>query len=806
MFDLYSEKCTKMLIFALTIMEIIVYVKSWPCESPIRKTYSRVNSSATLQFTADLNGLDALGRPFEVKFYNGTGKARITFYSDKDPRPSHGPDVSITGDSDGNVDFTLANVQENNAGVYIMVTPGFATKCSCLYILGTPRKPTVTVNKTPSVGESVTLTCSSTSTTTPSNHSLSLTYSWRVDNTDNPGGAKYTYTPSKDKLTVNNIVKEDANKQFTCTAKEDVTGGYTSSRSDTSSFVVYYGPDNVAFSPSDTSYEKDENESLNQVTCTASCHPTCSFTWTKTETGTLVSSSALLNLERLQSSDAGTYRCTARRTGGSPQSRDLTVNVIYGPYQSSTQLSPSTQNYTKNEGQSLNDITCSAECYPDCTYTWRKTRQEQTTTVSSTSVLSIGQLHREEAALYTCSAKNPERSSSPSTTIQTLVNVRYGPNTVSLNVTSPYDVLEEKSLIIQCKAECYPGCSYAWLNVTSGLVMNTTGAVMYIGTVNKYMTGDYKCEAKNNDASIYVKAADIVVTINIIEQTFLKWFYIGSHVNTTVVTVDELEFNIIFTCTVSGDPAENIKITHHGQILQEKQNASSLKFIHKTVNCYDSGEYKCEVRNRNMNTSSGNISMFVNCSPRPVRKIQEKLTVPLDAPVTLTFQALAHPEPGPKGFAWYNFRDTRWLQILTNEDFQISSSGLETNLTIFSVSQNDYGQYRVTTINSIGTYNQYFSLLQQEPASQQVRKEDCKDGDTLTIGIVLGTVSLILTIYATSITVLWKRNVSFSKNRSSTLMMKNIGINRGNELQGQTTYVNMNSFIKRPGRTATRLK
>ncbi|XP_060604516.1 carcinoembryonic antigen-related cell adhesion molecule 5-like [Ruditapes philippinarum] len=302
-------------------------VKSWPCESPIRKAYSRVNSNATLQFVADLTDLTT-PRLFEVGFYDGSAKARITYNPDKSSRPSAAPGVSITGDTDGNVVVTLANVQENNAGIYIMTSTGFATKCSCLYILGTPRKPTVTVNKTPSVGESVTLTCSSTSTTTPSNHSLSLTYSWRVNNTYNPDGMKYSYTPNKDKLTVNNILKEDANKQFTCTATEVVTGGYTSSRSDTFSFDVYYGPDNVAFSPSDTSYEKDENESLNQVTCTASCHPICSFTWTKTDTGKIVSNSALLNLERLQRSDAGTYRCTVTRTGGSSQSKDLTVNVI----------------------------------------------------------------------------------------------------------------------------------------------------------------------------------------------------------------------------------------------------------------------------------------------------------------------------------------------------------------------------------------------------------------------------------------------------------------------------------------------
>ncbi|XP_060574572.1 titin-like [Ruditapes philippinarum] len=324
-------------------------------------------------------------------------------------------------------------------------------------------------------------------------------------------------------------------------------------------------------------------------------------------------------------------------------------------------------------------------------------------------------------------------------------------------------------------------------------MMNTIGAEMYIGTVNKYMTGDYKCEAKNNDSSSYLKSADISIRISVKERTFVKQFYIGSHINTTVVTVDELEVGLIFTCTVSGDPAENIKITHHGQILKEEQNASSLKFIHNAVNCYDSGAFECEAKSRNMDISSKSISMFVRCSPRPVRKIRENITSVLDAPVTLTFEALAYPAPGPKGFTWYKQRETRWLQILTNEDFQISSSGLKTNLTILNVSENDYGQYRVTSENDFGSYNQYFYLLRHGLASTKVRYEDCTSCDILTIGIVLGTICFILTIYAASVTILWKRNVSSCKNQSTTMTMKDIGIERGIQLQGQTSYVNVAS-------------
>ncbi|XP_060580682.1 carcinoembryonic antigen-related cell adhesion molecule 5-like [Ruditapes philippinarum] len=453
----------------------------------------------------------------------------------------------------------------------------------------------------------------------------------------------------------------------------------------------FNGPDNVAFIPSDLSYKKDENESLNQVTCSASCHPTCSFTWSKTPSRTLVSSSALLNIGQLQSSDAGTYRCRATRTGGAPQSKDLTVNVIYGPrniffnptavsyrhnenytlapitcgadcwecsyswsgpnsfsvsgavldlspltksmagtytctarnvklsqqplqtkqlllevrfgpdslkvtngksvytvdegtrlhdikceadcfpactykwtkdgqtivntdtlslgqvqkssagnytcratngdmqsrwrekrvaiyvrygpYQSSTKLLPSTQNYTKNEGQSLSDITCSSECYPDCTYTWNKTRQGQTTTVSGTSVLSIGELHRENAAIYSCIARNSEKISSSTTTIQTIVNVRYGPDSAVLSKRSPHTVTEgDKDEKIECTSDCYPGCSYKWTKHTSSSA-TTSSRVLQLNTVLRENAGDYKCISTNTAKSHFSKSAESTIKI-----------------------------------------------------------------------------------------------------------------------------------------------------------------------------------------------------------------------------------------------------------------------------------------------------
>lgn len=95
-----------------------------------------------------------------------------------------------------------------------------------------PTKPVITKEKDPTVGESVILTCTSTSTTTPSNHGLKLKYIWRVDGTDNPSDSRYSYSTNKKTFILSNVVKEDANKNITCTVTEDVDAGYTSSSSD----------------------------------------------------------------------------------------------------------------------------------------------------------------------------------------------------------------------------------------------------------------------------------------------------------------------------------------------------------------------------------------------------------------------------------------------------------------------------------------------------------------------------------------------------------------------------------------------
>ena len=86
------------------------------------------------------------------------------------------------------------------------------------FFLGSLSVPTLTSNKSPSLGESVTLACSSFSTTIPDD--LPLVYTWQVDGATNPADARYIYSTSRATLTVSGVQKSDADKVFTCMAQE----------------------------------------------------------------------------------------------------------------------------------------------------------------------------------------------------------------------------------------------------------------------------------------------------------------------------------------------------------------------------------------------------------------------------------------------------------------------------------------------------------------------------------------------------------------------------------------------------------
>jgi hypothetical protein len=65
-----------------------------------------------------------------------------------------------------------------------------------------------------------------------------------------------------------------------------------------------------------------------------------------------------------------------------------------------------------------------------------------------------------------------------------------------------------------------------------------------------------------------------------------------------------------------------------------------------------------------------------------------------------------------------------------------------------------------------------FKFLDLHNIWSEVSQEESNCGTTMAIAIVCGVLTVIVTTYAASITILWKRNVSINKKRRTTVTKK----------------------------------
>ncbi|XP_048241016.1 nephrin-like [Haliotis rufescens] len=220
-----------------------------------------------------------------------------------------------------NVTFTLSNIQTSDAGTYTCGdgVPGTVIQ-NCgqkLVVLGKPTTPGRPVSTTPVYNQQVTLTCSSTSTTVPVDHGLTLTYTWRRDSTDitvTSPGSPYTFT-----------VSSRDSHNYRCRARE--SQGPESEWSQGYNMEPQYGPYQISLTPSTSSYTVTEHNALPSITCSALCRPGCTYRWL--HNGTVFSSGATLSLGQADRSKTGSYRCQPSNTHGSSDSVTVSVDVQY---------------------------------------------------------------------------------------------------------------------------------------------------------------------------------------------------------------------------------------------------------------------------------------------------------------------------------------------------------------------------------------------------------------------------------------------------------------------------------------------
>ncbi|XP_052806545.1 hemicentin-2-like [Mya arenaria] len=158
---------------------------------------------------------------------------------------------------------------------------------------------------------------------------------------------------------------------------------------------------------------------------------------------------------------------------------------------STISLSPLATSYTKTEGDTLRDITCSTVCHPECAYTWSKVGT--TGTIRNNALLNLGQLSRQEAGSYICIATNP-RSSVTQNGPTVDVKVIFGPNTALINPSNMnYTINENQPIItIVCSATCYPTCTFSWKETTPTLSSASDNHNLALSEVTREEAGTYQ--------------------------------------------------------------------------------------------------------------------------------------------------------------------------------------------------------------------------------------------------------------------------------------------------------------------------
>ncbi|XP_071174000.1 matrix-remodeling-associated protein 5-like isoform X2 [Mytilus edulis] len=393
------------------------------------------------------------------------------------------------------------------------------------------------------------------------------------------------------------VIPKSGSGTYWCQAK-NVIGTKNSTNI---TLTVQYGPDTIVVFPSELNgrYIRTEGDSIRNITCWADCHPVCNYTWTYPDKTTNVTS--YFYKYALEKIHDGEYTCRAFNEIGS---KEKTIRVVVNTLQSVT-LSPLTTELNVTQGKTSRSITCSAVCWPICTFRWIGPNHFN----RNGPELTLKVIPKSGSGTYWCQAKNVIGTKN-STNIT--ITVQYGPDTIVVSPLEWYGryIRTEGDSIknITCWADCHPVCNYTWTypdkttNVTS---------YFYKYALEKIHDGEYTCRAFNEIGS---KEKTIRVVVNYAPEN------IQLSPNITPIIVQENIFDSI-TCSANCRPQCEYKWTG-----QTRWSAWNNLLFRRNVKRSDSGYYRCEVRNGVGRKYSSYVRLTVHTRPTKVKNITVKST------------------------------------------------------------------------------------------------------------------------------------------------------------------------------------
>ncbi|XP_064871918.1 B-cell receptor CD22-like isoform X1 [Oncorhynchus nerka] len=275
-----------------------------------------------------------------------------------------------------------------------------------------------------SEGERVTLRCRTKCTLNPI-----TAYSWYKNRQPIPNSN--TYSPV---YILFSVSSEDTGR-YSCSVE-----GHEDLPSAEETLTVTYGPWNTSVSVS-PSGEIVEGSSVT-LTCSSDANPPVDkYTWYKKNVTSPKASGQSYSITNISSEDRGEYYCEAENKYGRLNSSSVSVDVQYGPKNTSVSVSPSGGIV---EGSSVT-LTCSSDANPPVDkYTWYK--KNVTSPKASGQSYSITNIISEDRGEYYCEAQNG-RGSMSSTSLMIIVAGRRTPHPPPTQETHQ---MMDRETLVQC--------------------------------------------------------------------------------------------------------------------------------------------------------------------------------------------------------------------------------------------------------------------------------------------------------------------------------------------------------------------
>ncbi|XP_056467424.1 B-cell receptor CD22-like isoform X2 [Gadus chalcogrammus] len=232
-----------------------------------------------------------------------------------------------------------------------------------------------------------------------------------------------------------------------------------------------------------------EGSSVN-LTCTSEANPVAKYTWSKVTTGHPPGHSVQgqqLSFHPIQSSDSGQYLCTAENELGTETSSSFSIDVKYGP--KNTSVIPSPPGETM-EGGSVT-LSCSSDANPAADYTWF--RDNQPLLWEPRRPYTLDPVRSKDRGTYHCQAENQYGYLGSNSVF---IDVLYAPKTPSVSVRPPGEIKEGGSVTLSCSSDANPAADYTWFREHGGSV-EELGENYTISNITTELGGNYYCEARN---------------------------------------------------------------------------------------------------------------------------------------------------------------------------------------------------------------------------------------------------------------------------------------------------------------------